>query len=120
MFITIEDETANANLIVWPSVFDRNRRAILASSMLGVHGKLQRQGDVIHIVVEQLRDLTADLKRLSGLDSPFPLHGGRGDDAKRGGGPDPRDVKTAMHKPRDLYEPDLNIDTLKVKARNFR
>jgi error-prone DNA polymerase len=35
MFITLESETANANLIVWPSVFEKNRRTILAVSMLG-------------------------------------------------------------------------------------
>jgi error-prone DNA polymerase len=47
MFITLEDETSNANLIVWPSVFDQNRRTILGASMLGVRDKVQSVSNVI-------------------------------------------------------------------------
>jgi len=120
MFITLEDESANANLIVWPSVFEKNRKTILAATLLGCRGKVQREGDVIHLIVEALADLSADLKRLSGLNALFPLQPGRGDKARGGGsGPDSREPKPPLMKPRDLYEPDLHIDTL-VKARNFR
>jgi error-prone DNA polymerase len=120
MFITLEDETASANLIVWPSVFDQNRRTILAASMMGCSGKVQRASDVIHLVVEEVRDLTADLKTVAGFDALFPLVPGRGDEAKHGGsGPDSRDPRP-ITKPRDMYEPDLHIDTLRLKARNFR
>jgi DNA polymerase III alpha subunit len=121
MFVTLEDETANANLIVWPSVFEQHRRTILSSSMLGCRGKVQREGDVIHLIVEHARDLTNDLRRVSGLDAPFPLQAGRGDEAKHGGsGLDSRDARPPMIRPRDMCEPDLQIDTLKPKARNFR
>jgi error-prone DNA polymerase len=120
MFITLEDETANANLIVWASVLEKNRRTILGASMLGCRGKVQREGDVIHLIVEGLRDLSADLKRLSGLDMPFPVQSGRGDNAKHSGGPDSREAKAAIIRPRDIYEPDRHIDMLKVRARNFR
>ena len=41
MFITLEDESANANLIVWPTVFEQNRRAILGATMLGCRGRVQ-------------------------------------------------------------------------------
>jgi hypothetical protein len=41
MFITLEDETANANLIVWPSVFEENRRAFLGATLLGCWGRVQ-------------------------------------------------------------------------------
>lgn len=44
---------------------------------------------------------------------------GRGDEFAYGGGPDPRDVPKAVLLPRDMFTPDLHIDTLKVKARNF-
>src|ERR1019366_5413623 len=55
------------------------------------------------------------------LSATFPLTPGRGDEAKHGGhGPDSRERKTLQVTPRDMYEPDLHIDTLKVKARNFR
>jgi error-prone DNA polymerase len=89
--------------------------------MLGVRGHVQREGEVIHLIVEYLRDMSADLKQVSGLDATFPLTPGRGDEAKHcGHGPDSRERKTLQVTPRDMYEPDLHIDTLKVKARNFR
>jgi error-prone DNA polymerase len=120
MFVTLEDESANANLIVWPSVFEQNRRTLLSATMLGCRGKVQSANGVIHLIVEQMTDLTASLKQVSGLDAPFPTMPGRGDEAKHGGGPDSREAKGLQPKPRDMYVPDLHIDTLKLKARNFR
>jgi error-prone DNA polymerase len=117
VFITLDDEAESATLIVWPSVFEKNRRTILGASMLGCRGKVQRASDVIHLIVEQLTDLTADLRTVSGLDAPFPLVPGRGDEAKHAShSRDPRPIA----KPRDIYVPDLHIDTIKLKARNFR
>jgi error-prone DNA polymerase len=121
MFLTLEDESANANLIVWPTVFEQNRRPILGATVIGCRGKVQHASGVIHLIVEQVRDLSADLRRVSGIDDPFPLTPGRGDEAKHGGhGLDSRERKAPPIKPRNLYEPDLHIDTLTVKARNFR
>ena len=120
MFITLEDESANANLIVWPTVFEQNRRAILSATMLGCRGWVQSADGVIHLIVESVNDLSPQLKTVSGLAKAFPLSAGRGDDAKHGGsGLDSREPKPPI-KPRDMYEPDLLIDTLKVRARNFR
>ena len=85
MFVTLEDESANANIIVWPSVFEQNRRAILAATMIGCRGRVQRASNVIHLIVEHVVDLSADLKQVSGLDAPFPLVPGRGDEARNGG-----------------------------------
>jgi error-prone DNA polymerase len=121
MFVTLEDESANANLIVWPSVFETNRRTMLGSTMLGCRGKVQKANGVTHLIVEAMGDLTALLKEVSGHDAPFPLPAGCGDEAKHGGsGLDSREPKPPVHKPRDMYVPDLHIDTLKLKARNFR
>src|SRR5947199_1622242 len=92
IFITLEDETSNASLIVWPSVFEANRGIVLGASMLGCRGKVQREGEVIHLIVEHLRDLSPDLKLISGIDAPFPLV--RGDEAKHCGSLDSRDGKT--------------------------
>jgi error-prone DNA polymerase len=122
MFVTLEDESANANLIVWPTVFEQNRRPILGATMLGCHGKVQHASGVTHLMVEQVRDLSPVLRRVSGMDGAFPLAAGRGDEAKHGGhGLNSREPKPPPPiKPRDMYEPDLHIDTLSVKARNFR
>ena len=62
LFVTIEDETGHANLIVWPSVFDRQRRVLLSATMLACRGKLQKEGDVIHVIAEEITDLSAQLR----------------------------------------------------------
>jgi error-prone DNA polymerase len=65
IFITLEDETGIANLIVWPKLFERYRRETLAARLLLVTGELQREGIVTHVVVRRMRDLTARLLSLA-------------------------------------------------------
>jgi error-prone DNA polymerase len=95
MFITIEDETGHANLIVWPAVFARQRSLVLSAAMVVCHGKLQREGEVIHVIVEQLVDCSNLLRGIGARDESFPHRTGRGDEAKHGGAPDPRGIKVA-------------------------
>ncbi|WP_105374734.1 error-prone DNA polymerase [Neorhizobium huautlense] len=118
MFLTIEDETGPANVVVWPKLFERRRRIVLGSSMMAINGRIQREGEVVHLIAQQLFDLSGDLSGLADRDEAFKLPTGRGDEFALGspGGADSREraVKT-----RDIYIPDLHIDTLKVKARNF-
>jgi error-prone DNA polymerase len=64
VFITIEDETGIANLIVWPQILERFRRAALGATLLRCTGKLQREDSVIHVVADRLDDLTARLNTL--------------------------------------------------------
>jgi error-prone DNA polymerase len=64
VFITIEDETGIANLIIWPAILDRFRRVALGATLLRCTGKLQREERVIHIVAERLDDLTPRLNTL--------------------------------------------------------
>src|SRR3546814_18897414 len=56
MFITLEDETHVANLVVWTKIFEANRRPILGASMMGVRGKVQRAGEVLHVIGPTLED----------------------------------------------------------------
>jgi len=44
MFIAIKDKTGVANLVIWPSLFEKQRRVILSSGMMAVHGRVQREG----------------------------------------------------------------------------
>ena len=119
MFITIEDETDIANLIVWPSHFEKQRRLILSAGMLACRGRVQREGGVIHVVSEHMMDLSEALKTVGDRTEPFPLTHGRGDEAKRGGGPDSRDG--LGRKPREIYIPDLRLGSgIKIKTRDFR
>jgi error-prone DNA polymerase len=121
MFITIEDETGVANLVIWPSLYERQRRIILAAGMIGVQGRIQREGEVVHLVANQLTDLSADLAGVGDRDDGFPLPHGRGDEFHHGSpGIDPRSLPPKGPKPRDIYVPDLNIDSIKVKMRDFR
>jgi error-prone DNA polymerase len=64
IFMTLEDETDIANIIVWPKVFARNRRTVMTARFLAVRGRLQRAGLVIHVIAEQFVDLSAELRRL--------------------------------------------------------
>jgi error-prone DNA polymerase len=64
VFMTLEDETDIANIIVWPKVFEKNRRTVMTARFLAVHGKLQRAGLVIHVVAENFIDLSANLSSL--------------------------------------------------------
>jgi error-prone DNA polymerase len=64
VFMTFEDETDNANIIVWPKVFARNRRTVMTAHFLAVRGRLQRAGLVVHVVAESFIDLSAELHRL--------------------------------------------------------
>ncbi|MDW5312966.1 error-prone DNA polymerase [Rhizobium sp. PL01] len=122
MFITIEDETGPANIVVWPSLFEKRRRVVLGSSMMAINGRIQREGDVVHLVAQQLFDLSADLSGLADMDVEFKLQSGRGDEFAHGsaGGGDSRDRPKPAPQARDIFVRDLHIDTLKVKARNFQ
>jgi error-prone DNA polymerase len=65
VFITIEDETSLANIIVWPKTFERFRPLVLGARYLAVTGPMQKEQDVIHVVAERLDDLTSLLARLA-------------------------------------------------------
>ncbi|WP_439816743.1 error-prone DNA polymerase [Zavarzinia sp. CC-PAN008] len=71
IFVTLEDETGVANLVVWPPVFEAFRRIVLGARLLRAFGRLQAQDGVIHVVVEQLVDLSPQLDRLATLDRPL-------------------------------------------------
>jgi len=64
VFITIEDESGVVNLIVRPETFDAYRPIVLRGSLIGVEGRLQRDGLVIHVVADRLADLSPRLARL--------------------------------------------------------
>jgi error-prone DNA polymerase len=81
-FITIEDETGVANLVVWESLFEKYRKPILQSRLLMVEGKLQIEGEVIHVIVSHCTDLTKLLHHLSASvdEAPPVLTLARGDE----------------------------------------
>jgi error-prone DNA polymerase len=56
MFVTLEDETGSANVVVWRDLAERQRRALLGARLLGVQGMIERDGEVVHLVAHRLSD----------------------------------------------------------------
>ncbi|MBZ9603547.1 error-prone DNA polymerase [Phyllobacterium chamaecytisi] len=120
MFITIEDETGIANLVVWVKVFEKYRHIVLSAGMMAIKGKIQREGDVVHLVANRLTDLSSELASVGDRDAEFPLPHGRGDEFHHSiPAADPRSVPKGM-KTRDFFDPYGHIDTIKVKTRDFK
>jgi error-prone DNA polymerase len=64
IFVTLEDEAGHVNVIVWNDLAERQRRELIGSRLLAVHGEVQRQGSVVHILARRLEDMSALLGRL--------------------------------------------------------
>jgi error-prone DNA polymerase len=58
LFVTLEDETGNVNVIIWPSLFEKQRKEALGASLLAVYGTWQCQGEVRHLVAQRLVDMS--------------------------------------------------------------
>ncbi|MFL6863988.1 MAG: error-prone DNA polymerase [Allosphingosinicella sp.] len=114
-FITLEDETGIANVILWQRRFEAQRRIVMGAAMIGVKGVLQREGEVIHVVADRLEDLTALLDSVGNRQFPHrfaPADGGKG------AAPDPRERKRARELPRAPSASDQET-VIRVKSRNF-
>ncbi len=120
MFITIEDETGVANLVVWQRVFEAHRRTVLGAGMMGVKGRIQREGEVTHLIAHHLTDLSTELASVGSREGSFPLPHGRGDEFHHGSPtPDPRGTPRGPI-PRNIVDPYGHIDEIRVKTRDFR
>ncbi|MFZ9905049.1 MAG: error-prone DNA polymerase [Steroidobacteraceae bacterium] len=64
-FVTLEDDTGYVNLIVWKRIGAQYRRELLHSRLLEAEGYLQREGEVLHVIVDRLHDRSAWLGRLT-------------------------------------------------------
>ncbi|MCX4177359.1 MULTISPECIES: error-prone DNA polymerase [Paraburkholderia] len=71
IFITIEDETGNVNVIVWPKVLEKQRKEVLGASLLGVLGVWQCEGEVRHLVAQRLIDMSYLLGELPSMSRNF-------------------------------------------------
>ncbi|KKW92515.1 error-prone DNA polymerase [Sphingobium chungbukense] len=133
MFITLEDETEVANLIVWPKLFEASRRIVLGASMMGVRGQVQKEGEVIHVIAQRLEDLSpmlASVGRREDVASVYQV--ARADIVRSPMAPDPRDRanRPLGRAPRDMFDPDLRLGSgiipgqptegIKIKTRDFR
>jgi error-prone DNA polymerase len=80
VFITLEDETGVANLVIWPDVFGKQRKIVMGARLMAVHGIVQRDPDseVIHVVARRLEDHSHMLRHLSDDALPSTLNQGDG------------------------------------------
>ena len=79
LFITIEDDTGFSNIVVWSNVFEKYRKEILRAKLLMVAGKIQVEGEVIHVIAQRCFDMSGLLKDLTteGDHAADIFHGGR-------------------------------------------
>jgi len=97
IFLTLEDETGVSNVVVWPKLYEKYRRAVMGGRLLRVTGFLQREGIVVHVIAQEVEDLSHRLSELGHpLDDQVGITHPETDDAPR----PRRQPARAMH-PRD-------------------
>jgi error-prone DNA polymerase len=65
VFVTLEDETGVANIVVWPDMTARFRKEVMGARLLEVRGRVERDDEVIHVIAAHIRDASVDLAQLS-------------------------------------------------------
>ncbi|MEM6907531.1 MAG: error-prone DNA polymerase [Pseudomonadota bacterium] len=64
-FITLEDETGVANIVVWPDLKEKQRRVVMGARLMEVRGRVEYDDEVIHVIAQHMTDATDQLYRLS-------------------------------------------------------
>lgn len=112
LFMTIEDETEVANLVVFKHLFDKYRKEILGSKLIVAEGQVQREDKVIHVIVKKFTDMTYLLDDLKSDADDLPLLSLAHADEKYPQGMDPREKKCQVR---------TRVgDAVIPEARNFR
>ena len=121
LFITIEDETGVGNIILWPDRFEAHRTIVMSAAMIGVTGKVQREGEVIHVIADRVVDRTDMLRSIG--DCELPRLTSPSDGATGGGSPDSRGpewkpkIRSDYHAPfRDGCNPE---DVIPIRSHDF-
>lgn len=97
IFLTLEDETGVVNVVVWRALYEHARRAVIAGRLLRVTGRIQRQSGVVHVIAEQIEDLSSLLDRLlipSGAAATQETHRGHTGEGEAETGPLSQTVET--------------------------
>jgi error-prone DNA polymerase len=100
IFLTLEDETGIANVVLWPRLFEAFRPQVMSARLLLVRGKVQRADGVVHLIGETLQDISADLALLSRSTQLSAALRPSADAAT--GSPDPRGRESLHRHPRNV------------------
>ena len=127
IFMTLEDETGIANVIVWPKIFEHFRPVVMGARLIGVTGKLQNATGVIHVVAEQIEDLTPLLRKLSEdggrIDATMPFDEGKRPPIARKRHPRSGDTLVTLFKDAQPGTDELGLgglpEAVMPKGRNF-
>ena len=117
LFITIEDETGIANGILWPDRFEAQRRVVMSAAMVAIRGRVQREGLVIHVVIDVITDLTPMLRTVGDLD--LPRLTSRGDGATHAGAPDRGDAGWQPKVRSDYHFRERADAAIPIRSRDF-
>jgi error-prone DNA polymerase len=96
IFLTLEDETGTANVVIWDRVYQAFRKAVVAGRLVRVTGKVEREGQVVHLIAEKVEDIS-DLLATLGRPVVIDSNDGRADEGQR---PVPRDGRSSARHPR--------------------
>jgi error-prone DNA polymerase len=110
IFLTLEDETGVANVVVWKRTYERFRKAVVSGRLLRVAGRIEREGQVIHLIAERIDDVSEALAKLGHLGEDVDP-AGRADETRRPAGGSirspralhPRDQAKALFPSRDFH-----------------
>jgi error-prone DNA polymerase len=116
IFMTLEDETGIANIVVWPKMFEQFRAEVLGGRLVAVDGPVQSESGVIHVIAERVHDFTPLLAELSSMAAELDPSGPADEPRRRGAQEDSR-----QRHPRNVRI-DLNVTgaaSVMPKGRNF-
>ncbi len=121
VFMTIEDETGVANVVVWSKMLERFRKVVMTARLILVHGRVQRHEDIIHIVAARLEDKSGWLAELSEWGSDLKIPIANADEVKQ---PDPGSARGPAHPrfarhPREERIIPKRLQTILPKSRDF-
>ncbi|MCA0423369.1 MAG: error-prone DNA polymerase, partial [Proteobacteria bacterium] len=97
IFLTLEDETGTANVVIWKRVYETFRKAVIAGRLLRVTGRIERDGPVVHLIAERVEDVSTLLTTL-GRPVMIASNDGRADEVKRPAG---GSLRSTAHHPRE-------------------
>lgn len=100
VFMTIEDETGVANAVIWPKVLERERKVVMGTRLVVVHGRIQRHEDIIHVVAARLEDRSDWLRLLTEDGEALSIALANADHVKHANGEDSRERARERGHPR--------------------